>query len=77
MNGITREFLAEQWKRSAAEEEMPPLSSPKRKNKQDEVRLVLVSFFREMGLRPGDRLLVKRGDETRELNLDPFLEAQP
>ena len=79
MNGITREFLAEQWKRSAAEEEEPLLiSSPKHRSpKQEEARLVLWSFFKEIGLRPGDRLLVKRGDETKELNLDAFLDAQP
>lgn len=41
------------------------------------VRGLIAEVFRQLGIKPGDKLLVRRGAETRELNLDPLFEAPP
>ena len=56
--------------------EVKRLQDTEKAEQANAVRHLISSILGQLGIKPGDKLLVRRGDETKELNLDPFFDTQ-
>lgn len=57
--------------------EVKRIQATRKEEAPQAMRSLLAEVLAQLGIRPGDKLLVRRGAETKELNLDPLFEAQP